>query len=135
MDKVNEALGVCPSLQKRLSRCRSLSLSQLVQNRKEDIVSKVGLKIEYGIELKQPEDRGDYKTIGDKEHIQIIALYAEGNGYSKIHDKLNRSTKSLHDHIHKHNDAVNRSGFCAICRRVGGEFSREVVIRKKKEPL
>ena len=53
---------------------------------------------------------GTFQSIGDKEHLKIIELYAEGLGYNKIHEQLNRSTKSLHDHIHKHNDAVNRSG-------------------------
>jgi hypothetical protein len=102
---------------------------------KEDIVSKVGLKIEYGKELKKPKDMGTFKSIGDREHLEIMELYAEGYGYNKIHDKLGRSTKSLHDHIHKHNDAVNRSGFCAICRRAGGEYPGQVVKRgiAKKE--
>jgi len=99
---------------------------------KEDIVSKVGLKIEYGVELEQPRDMGTFKTIGDKEHLEIMELYAEGLGYDKIHQKLNRSTKSLHDHIHKHNDAVNRSGFCAVCRRAGGEYSGQVIKRGMK---
>jgi hypothetical protein len=98
---------------------------------KEDIVRKVGLKIEYGVELKRGKDRGDHTTIGDKEHMQIMELYAEGYGYNKIHDKLGRSTKSLHDHIHKHNNAVNRSGFCAICRRAGGDYVNKVVSRRK----
>jgi hypothetical protein len=96
---------------------------------KENIVSKVGLKIEYGQELVKPKDMGTFKSIGDKEHTEIMELYASGLGYNKIHDKLNRSTKSLHDHIHKHNDAVNRSGFCAVCRRAGGEYSGQVVKR------
>jgi len=102
---------------------------------KEDIVSKVGLKIEYGVELEQPKDMGTFKTIGPKEHMQIMELYAEGLGYNKIHEQLNRSTKSLSDHIHKHNNAVNRSGFCAVCRRAGGEYSGNVIKRgiTKKE--
>jgi len=102
---------------------------------KEDIVSKVGLKIEYGQELEQPKDMGTFKSIGDKEHLEIMSLYASGLGYNKIHEQLNRSTKSLHDHIHKHNDSVNRSGFCATCRRAGGEYSGQVVKRgiNKKE--
>jgi hypothetical protein len=96
---------------------------------KENIVKAVGLKIEYGVELEKPKDMGSFKSIGDLEHLQIMGLYAEGLGYNKIHEQLGRSTKSLHDHIHKHNDAVNRSAFCAICRRAGGEFSGKVVKR------
>jgi hypothetical protein len=96
---------------------------------KEDVVSKVGLKIEYGKELEKPKDMGTFKTIGDKEDVEIMSLYASGLGYNKIHEQLNRSTKSLSDHIHKHNNAVARSGFCAICRRAGGEYSGKVVKR------
>jgi len=61
-----------------------------------------------------------------------MELYSSGLGYNKIHEQLNRSTKSLSDHIHKHNNAVNRSGFCAVCRRAGGEFSGKAVKRGKK---
>jgi len=100
---------------------------------KEDIVSKVGLKIEYGVELEQPKEMGTFKTIGDKEHLKIMELYASGLGYNKIHEQLNRSTKSLSDHVHKHNDSVNRSGFCAICRRAGGEYENEIVSRRKRK--
>lgn len=99
---------------------------------KENIVKNVGLKIEYGVELEQPKDMGTFKSIGDLEHLKIMELYAEGYGYNKIPEKLNRSTKSLHDHIHKHNDAVNRSSFCAICRRAGGEYSGKAVKRGMK---
>ena len=96
---------------------------------KEDIVSKVGLKIEYGVELEQPKDMGSFKSVGDKEHLEIVSLYAEGLGYNKLSEKLGRSTKTVHSHVHKHNDAVNRSGFCATCRRAGGEYSGQVVKR------
>jgi hypothetical protein len=89
---------------------------------KENIVKSVGLKIEYGVELEQPKDMGTFKSIGDKEHTEIISLYASGLGYNKISERLGRSTKSLHDHIHKHNGSVDRSGFCPTCRRTGGNF-------------
>ena len=94
---------------------------------KENIVAKVGLKIEYGREIEQPKDMGTYKSVGDSEHMQIILLYAEGNGYAKMHEKLNRSNKTLSDHIHKHNNSVIRSGFCAPCRRGGGKYSGKII--------
>lgn len=94
---------------------------------KENIVKAVGLKIEYGAELEQPKDMGDFKTVGDAEHMQMMLLYAEGNGYAKIHDKLNRSTKTIFEHVHKHNNGVGRSGFCVTCRRGGGEYSGKIV--------
>jgi hypothetical protein len=96
---------------------------------KENIVKNVGLKIEYGKELKAAQDMGTYKSIGDKEHLEIISLYAAGLGYNKLSGKLGRSTKSLHDHVTKHNDSVERSGFCAICKRAEGEYSCKAVKR------
>ena len=99
---------------------------------KEDIVSKVGLRIEYGKELKKGTDRGEYRTIGDPEHLEIIKLYAEGLSYNRLSEQLNRSTKSLSDHIHNHNNAGNRSGFCAICRRAGGKYAEKIAKRSQK---
>ena len=48
---------------------------------------------------------------------------------SSKQQKLYFPTKSLHNHIHRHNDAVDRSGFCAACRRAGGEYSGKAVKR------
>lgn len=65
-----------------------------------------------------------FKSVGDKEHIEIVSLYAGGMGYKEIVEKLKRSTRTPYTHVHKHNDAVKRSGFCAICRRELGESIR-----------
>ena len=72
---------------------------------------------------------GTFQSIGDVEHMKIMELYAERLGHNKIHEQLGRSTKSLHDHVKKHNAAVERSGFCANCRRATGEYSNKVVKR------
>lgn len=99
---------------------------------KENIVKAVGLKIEYGVELEQPRDMGTFKSIGDKEHLEIISLYAdEGKGYNKIAEELGRSSRTPYTQVHKHNDAVNSSGFCVICRRAGGTHENEIVSRRK----
>ncbi len=100
---------------------------------KENIVKNVGLKIEYGKELKKPKDMGSFKTVGDKQHIEIVRLYAdEGKGYNIIAEELGRSSRTPYTHVKKHNDAVERSGFCAVCRRAGGEYTGEIVKRGKK---
>ncbi|WNZ29407.1 MAG: hypothetical protein IAX21_00620 [Candidatus Bathyarchaeota archaeon] len=99
---------------------------------RENIVAKVGLKIEYGVELEAGKDKGDFKTVGDKEHMKIISLYAEGKSYAVIRDTLSRSTKTISDHMHKHNGSVRRSGFCSDCRRGGGEFSEKVITKGMK---
>jgi hypothetical protein len=97
---------------------------------KEDITKICGLKISYGKEIEKPKDMGSFETVGDKQHIEIIRLYAEeGKGFNLIAEELGRSSRTPYTHVHKHNDAVNRSGFCAICRRAGGQYSGEVVKR------
>ncbi|MCW4015800.1 MAG: hypothetical protein NWF06_05470 [Candidatus Bathyarchaeota archaeon] len=85
-------------------------------------MANVGLKIKYGVELKEGKNKGNFSTVGDKEHMQIISLYAEGNSYAVISDQLSRSTKTISDHMRKHNNSVKRSVLCPVCRRAGDEF-------------
>jgi hypothetical protein len=100
---------------------------------KENIVANVGLKIEYGKEIEKPKDMGSFKTVGDKQHMEIIRLYAdEGKGYNIIAEEMGRSSRTPYIHVHKHNDAVERSGFCVICRRAGGEYTGQIVKRGTK---
>lgn len=90
---------------------------------KEDMLANVGIKAEYGEELHEAAYRGSFKTVSDKEHAQIIEFYlTEGMGMNQIADKLGRSTRTPHEHIHTHNEAVERSGFCPLCKRVGAGF-------------
>lgn len=70
------------------------------------------------LEKGQPKDMGIYQTVGDAEHFEIILLYTQGLGYGKIHDKLNRSTKTASYHVHRHNDEVEKLGFCSRCKRL-----------------
>lgn len=99
---------------------------------KENIVKATGLKIEYGREVEPSKDMGLFKSVGDKEHMEIIELYAQGLGYQAIADKLGRSTRTPYEHVHRHNRAVKRSGFCAICKRAGGPYVNDAVTKTKK---
>ena len=47
-------------------------------------------------------------------------------------ETLSSYEKSIIAQIYRHNNAVNRSGFCATCRRAGGEFSGKAVKRGTK---
>lgn len=53
MDQEHEPLGVRPSLPKRTTRCETFPLHEWHKVEKEDIASKVLLKIEHGKELKK----------------------------------------------------------------------------------
>ena len=101
---------------------------------REDILKAVGLKIEYGEVLELPKDKGLFQSVGDEEHSRIILMYAkEGLGMNKIATQLGRSSRTPKQHIDKHNSAVQRSGFCAICRRIGSEFQDKMAKRLKIE--
>jgi hypothetical protein len=57
-----------------------------------------------------------------------MELYAEVLSYNKIHEELN-SQGRVSVIIHNHNASVNHSGFCEICKRAEGEYSRKAVKR------
>ena len=96
---------------------------------KENILSAVGLRIEYSEPVEAGLNRGTFKTIGDKEHSEIIKLYIEGSSMGKISKQVNRSSKSIKDHIDQHNLAVERSAFCPQCRRVHSSFEGKTAVR------
>ena len=37
----------------------------------------VGVRVEYGEQLEEAVLKGTFKTVGDKEHAEIIRLYSE----------------------------------------------------------
>jgi hypothetical protein len=98
---------------------------------KENIVDAVGLKVEYGESLREGENKGTFKTVGDKEHSEIVRAYIEGSGMQKIADQMNRSTRTIQKHILDHNSAVKRSGFCALCKRTNSSFFNKEGVRSK----
>lgn len=101
---------------------------------KENIVANVGLKVEYGEILQEAEYRGTFKTVGDTEHVEIISLYVnERQSMAEVAEKLKRSSKTIMDHIHDHNQAVERSGFCPICRRARSSLETQRAMRERKE--
>lgn len=46
-----------------------------------------------------------FKSVRDKEHFEIIALYAGEIGFNELTQKLGRSTRTPYTHVHRHNDA------------------------------
>jgi hypothetical protein len=106
----------------------SFSFHEWHKAEKENILKAVGIKVEYGEELNEGEYRGTFKTVSDTEHTEIIRLYVEeGLSYQKIAEQLNRSSRTPLLHIQRHNRAVQRSGFCPICKRVKSRFEAILV--------
>jgi len=97
---------------------------------RENILKAVDVKVEYGEVLKEAEFRGTFKTVGDREHSQMIRMYIEENlGMKDIAERLHRSSRTPLEHIHKHNDAVQRSGFCSACKRAESQYSEKTATR------
>jgi hypothetical protein len=89
---------------------------------RENILQSVGIKVEYGEVLKEAENKGLFKTVSDKEHSEIVSMYAEGLGMLAIAQKKVRSTRTIHEHMVNHNSAVKRAGFCSSCKRINSRY-------------
>jgi hypothetical protein len=90
--------------------------------------------VEHGEEIDYGQPRGSYRTIGDEEHVEIIELYhlgVEGRqlGMGKIADSMKRSPATVRRLIIKHDGAVDRRGYCSICKRAGGKAFKTRVHR------
>jgi len=97
---------------------------------KEDILRAVDIRVEYGEVPKEAEYKGSYQTVSDREHAQIVALYIEGaGGMDKIGQTIERSSKTVKDHVDNHNHALTRSGFCPSCRAVRSQYEATLAKR------
>jgi hypothetical protein len=97
---------------------------------KENIISNVGIKVEYGEPTYEGEYRGAFRTVGDKEHAEMIRLYVEEElGFNKIAESLGRSSRTPLVQIQRHNKAVERSGFCPACRRARSDYEHKTASR------
>jgi len=101
---------------------------------KESILTNVGIKVEYGEPISEGEYRGTFRTVGDKEHGEIIRLYVEeGLGINKIAEMTGRSSRTPLMQINKHNEAVERSGFCPACKRIKNMYETKIAARTSRE--
>jgi hypothetical protein len=95
---------------------------------KEDILSSVGIQPEYGEILQEAIVKGTYKTVSDKEHLQIIEAYdTEGIGMTALATKLNRSSRTISVHIRSHNANIQKAGFCGQCKRTQSPYASKLV--------
>jgi predicted DNA-binding protein YlxM (UPF0122 family) len=100
----------------------------------ESILRKIGLRVTFEEKPLEAELRGTYKTISDLEHAQIIELYIEQKmGMQEIAKQLDRSSASVHIHINRHNYAIEKMGYCAMCRRAKSKFESIIAEKLKKE--
>jgi len=97
----------------------------------EDILSNLGFKIEYGDKIEEAVDKGTYKTVGDKEHAEILRMYIENNlSMLEIGKATDRSSRTVKVHLDSHDNAVNNTGVCLPCKRVKSQYAN-IQARKK----
>ena len=118
-----------------ISKTGALGLGEFLypewhKKEKENILSNVGIKVEYGEQTFDGEYKGTFRTVGDKEHAEIVRLYVEEElGFNKIAEVLGRSSRTPLTQIQKHNKAVERSGFCTSCRRLKSKYENKIALR------
>lgn len=97
---------------------------------REDILKVLDIKVEYGEMLLEGVQKGTFKTVGDKEHAEIIRLYCEESlSHSKIAEKLKRSARTVWLHIGKHNRNIKQLGYCPSCKRANSPFYNKAAVR------
>lgn len=94
---------------------------------REDILVNVGLKVSYGEVINEGTIKGSYKTVGDREHAEIVSLYTKDRlNMMEISTKLKRSSRTVLMHIDGHNRALRATGECPNCKRVKSEYAEQL---------
>ncbi|MEM3881478.1 MAG: helix-turn-helix domain-containing protein [Candidatus Bathyarchaeia archaeon] len=89
----------------------------------EDVAGKLGIKVSFEDQPIEGVNKGDYKTVGDEEHAEIMRLYKDENlSMARIAKKLSRSSGTIKVQIDKHNESIVKLGYCPACRRVKSKF-------------
>lgn len=101
------------------------------------LMPQLGISMEFLEAPEEGRERGDFKTIGDKDHAQMMVLYMDGDGqkgpYSMnmIADEWHISSATPKYQMDKHNDAVRQRGECGRCARASGKYAKAYVGRGK----
>jgi hypothetical protein len=92
---------------------------------RENLLKKLGVKVEFSEEVTLSESKGsrNLDAVTDEQHIRIIEGYmAEGLSMAKVGAVVGRSPSTVHSELTRHNEALERSGWCAICKRMGSQL-------------
>jgi hypothetical protein len=96
----------------------------------EDLLRRLDISIEHSEEIKHGEDKGTFKTIGDEEHVEILRLYLSDKlSMGKVAALKDRSSASVKAQLDSHNAAIQRVGFCCVCKRAGGQYFKDQATR------
>lgn len=91
-----------------------------------------------GIEIKNCDDEVPQErkqNLGDFEHTQIIKKYLESKNMNKIAKDIDRSFKTVYNHIQEHNNDVRDLHECEKCRNANAPFSKiSILVSKAGRP-
>lgn len=79
-------------------------------------------------------DSGDYKVkktegnLGRFEHANIIKVYMENKNMNLTATAIDRSFKTVYNHVKKHNDSIQSLGQCSTCFEADVPFSKIPII-------
>jgi len=95
---------------------------------RENILVDCGVSREIGEITHEAVNKGTFKTVSDKEHKEIIEKYGSGDiSMGKLAEQMKRSPTTINMHIDSHNTSVEKSGFCAVCKRAHSSFVNNTV--------
>lgn len=96
---------------------------------KENIVQLLDIKIDYG----EAPEYGDASrnTVGDFEHIKLVATYMRIGSMKKVAKIFSRSPATIQTHVNEHDENIGKLGYCPKCKRVRGPHER-TILRKSK---
>lgn len=93
---------------------------------KEDLLNHFNLQPKY----KEIPFTAEMKhgSVSDYEHVSIIKHRMESNlSMNKLSKSLNRSSRTIHTHIHMHNNMIHAVGECDKCMRVGSSYAKTIL--------
>ena len=101
----------------------------------EDILKNCKIEIhDADVDKKIPIDEKPYE-VGSFEHYQVIKNYLETKSMPKTAEILDRSYKTVNNHITEHNKEIDETQECSKCRTAKAPFSKiRIFIPKAGRP-
>ena len=95
----------------------------------EDILRAVNVYVEHGEELQYGQSRGTFKTVSDQEHREIMEAYTANTSMAAIARHKDRSTATIHTQIKKHNQMIQKTNSCPLCKRAGSTLHNKQITK------
>jgi len=101
---------------------------------KEDLIDQLGIKVDYGEIPHYGNVNRD--EVNDFEHAYFCSDYMKPKGsMGKTAKTFHRSPSTIQTHIHDHDDAVRKVGFCPKCATVKGDFTKVILSKKDRKKV